>query len=88
MEVRIEEMEDVLVDRNRLEVDNIQLKMELKKFQDNLKEVVEKYEGEWQHTKQSEFEKEILRNEQLMENCRRLEIQLEKCKEKLEESQR
>jgi DNA primase large subunit len=65
----------------------MQLKIEVKKFQDNLKEVVEKYEGEWQRTKHTEVQNQILKNDQL-ESIKKLEAQLDKSREKLELVQR
>ena len=52
LQKRILELEQDEATSRKLEHENLQLKMELKKFQENLKEMVEKYEGEWQRTRQ------------------------------------
>jgi len=88
MQKRIAEVEQEEAANRKLELENLQLKMELKKFQDNLKEMVEKYEGEWQRTKQAETSSQALRTGQLNETIKRLELQFEKAKEKLEVMQR
>lgn len=42
--------------------------------------MVEKYEGEWQRAKQTELTNQTLRNEQLNETIKRLELQAEKSR--------
>lgn len=66
------ELEDEETVSRKLELENIQLKMELKKFQDSLKEMVDKYEGEWQRNKQAEISNQAKLNEQLTDTVKKL----------------
>lgn len=69
---RLMELEDEETVSRKLELENIQLKMELKKFQDSLKEMVDKYEGEWQRNKQAEISNQAKLNEQLTDTVKKL----------------